>query len=149
MVRSTPITPAAARTGESHSHPRTWTGNFPATFWAMALSWSAAMSNCGHFSWLYSEPCSLFPVGLGRNWYFLLQPQKNLSQTMVRWSEKPSSTAFPSPLMLSIPYPSYVDIPYLSLTQAHTVQASALTSSFGRQCLCWGNQQAIRTEEGR
>ena len=29
------------------------------------------------FFWLYSEPCSLGPVGLGRNWFFLLHPQKN------------------------------------------------------------------------
>jgi len=79
MVRSTPITPAAARAGESHSRPKTWTGNFPAIFWAIALSWSAAMSNCGRFLWLHSEPCSLFPVGLGRNWYFLVQPQKKTS----------------------------------------------------------------------
>ena len=79
MVCSTPITPAAARTGESHSRPQTWTGKFPAIFCAMALSWSAPMSNCGRFSWLHSEPCSLFPVGLGRNWYFLLQPQKKTS----------------------------------------------------------------------
>ena len=79
MVRPTPITPAGARTGESHSRPKTWIGNFPAIFWVIALSWSAAMSNCGHFSWLYSEPCSLFPVGLGRNWYFLVQPHKKTS----------------------------------------------------------------------
>ena len=46
----------------------------------MALSFSAALSNCGCFSWLpHSEPCSLCPVGLGRNWYYLLQPQKKTS----------------------------------------------------------------------
>ena len=43
----------------------------------MALSWSAALSNCGRFLWLHSKPCSRCPVGLGRNWYYLLQPQKN------------------------------------------------------------------------
>jgi hypothetical protein len=79
MACSTPITPAAARTGELHSRPQTWTGNFHAIFWMMALSWSAALSNCGRFLWWHSEPCSLCPVGLGRNWYFLLQPQKKTS----------------------------------------------------------------------
>ncbi len=50
----------------------------------IALSWSATLSSCGHFLWLHPEPCSLCPVGLVRNWYFLLQPRKkNLSQTMV------------------------------------------------------------------
>ncbi len=53
--------------------------NFPAIIWMMALSWSAALSNCGRFLWWHSEPCSLCPVGLGRNWYFLLQPQKKFS----------------------------------------------------------------------
>ena len=76
MVVSAPITPAATRTGELHSRPQTWTGNVPAIFWMMALSWSAALSNCGRFLWLDSEPCSLCPVGLGRNWYYLLQPQQ-------------------------------------------------------------------------
>ena len=66
---------------------------------------------------------------------------------MVRWSEKPSSTASPSLSMLPIPYPSYVDLPYPSFTQAQTVQASALASSIGRQCLCWGYRRALRIKE--
>jgi hypothetical protein len=123
MARSTPITPAAARIGESHIR-----------FWMMALSLSAALSNCGLFSWLDSEPRSLCPVGLGRNWYYFLQThKKHLSQTIVRWSEMPSSTALPSPSMLPIPYPSYVDLLYPSPTQAQTVQASAFASSIGRR----------------
>ena len=49
--------------------------------------------------------------------------------------------------MLPIPYPSYVDLPYLSSTQVQTVQVSALASSIGRQCLCWGYRRALRIEE--
>ena len=110
MVCSAPITPAATRTGELLSRRQTWTRKFPAIFWMMALSWSAVLSNCGRFLWLHTEPCSLCPVGLGRNWYYLLQPQKTLSQTMVRWSEMPLSTTLPSLSTLPIPYPSYVDL---------------------------------------
>jgi len=40
--------------------------------------WRVAQSSQS-FSWLYSEPRSLFPVDLGRNWYFLVQPQKKTS----------------------------------------------------------------------
>ena len=79
MVRSAPITPAATRLGDFHSRLQTWTGNFPAIFWMIAMTWGAARSNCGHFSWLFSEACSTGPVGLGRNWYFLLQPHKKSS----------------------------------------------------------------------
>ena len=113
------------------SCPQTWTGNFPAFFWTIALSWSAKLSNCGRFLWLHSEPCSLCPVGLGRNRYFLLQPRKKSSTiTWVRWSEMPSSTTLPSPLMLPGPYPSYVDLLlYPSPMQMQTVQASAFASS--------------------
>ena len=49
--------------------------------------------------------------------------------------------------MLPIPYPSYVDLPYPSFTQAQTVQVNALASSIGRQCLCWGYQRALRIED--
>jgi hypothetical protein len=98
MARSAPITPTAARTGESHSRPQTWTGKFPAIFWMMALSWSATLSNCGRFFWWHSEPCSLCPVGLGRNWYFF-------APTTKKTCEMPSSTTLPSPSTLPIPYP--------------------------------------------
>jgi len=128
MVRSPPITPAAAGTGGLHSRPQTWTRNFAAIFWMIALSWSAALSSCGHFLWLHSEPCSLCPVGLGRNWYFFYNHKKILSQTIVRWSEMPSSTTLPSPLMLPAPYPAYVDVLYPSSAQTQMVQASAFSS---------------------
>ncbi len=128
MVCSAHITPAATRSGDLHSHLQTSTGNLPAIFWMMALSWSAALSKCGRFFWLYSEPCSLCPVGLHPNWYFLLKPKKTLSQTMVRWSEMPSSTTLPSPAMLPTPYPSYVDLLYSFPTQPQTEQASAFAS---------------------
>ena len=40
--------------------------------------------------------------------------KKKLSQTMVQWSEMPSSTALPSPLIFPFPYPSHVDLLYPS-----------------------------------
>jgi len=118
MVRSTPITPAAARAGESHSRPKTWTGNFPAIFWAIALSWSAAMSNCGRFSWLHSEPCSLFPVGLGRNWYFLVQPQKKPQPNhgAMEWNAVINSVPLPidAPYSISIICWFTISLPHAS-----------------------------------
>ena len=77
------------------------------------------------FRTMFPLPCR----GLGRNWYFFIQPQKNLSQTMVRWSEMPSSTTLPSPSMIPIPYPSYVDLLYPSPTQTQTVQMSTSANS--------------------
>jgi hypothetical protein len=46
---------------------------FSRYFLLIEMSWCAKLSNCCHFSWLHSEPCSLSPVGLDRNWYILLQ----------------------------------------------------------------------------
>jgi hypothetical protein len=54
------------------SHSQTWKGNFPAIFWMTALS---------SFFLLAFRTMFLCLVGLGRNWYFLLQPQKSNSQT--------------------------------------------------------------------
>ncbi len=61
------------------SHPQTWARNFPAIFWLIVMSWCAVLIDCGHFSWLRSEPCLLSPVALGDNWYILLQPQTKSS----------------------------------------------------------------------
>ncbi len=102
MVRTAPITPAAARTGESHSRPQTWTGTFPAIFWMMALSWSDALSNCGWFLWLHTEPCSLCPVGLSRNWYYLLQPQPQPNHGAMEWNAIINSITLPIDALYSI-----------------------------------------------
>ena len=38
MVHSAPFAPAAARIGGVHSPPQTWTGNFSAIFWMVAMT---------------------------------------------------------------------------------------------------------------
>jgi hypothetical protein len=76
MVCSALIAPTTAMAGGLCSHPQTWARNFPAIFWLIVISWCAVLSNCGHFSWSRSEQCFLSPVGMGGNWYILLQPQK-------------------------------------------------------------------------
>jgi hypothetical protein len=127
MVCSALIAPATAMAGGLCSRPQTWARNFPANFWLIVMSWCVVLSNCGCFSWLRSEQCFLSPVGLGGNWYILLQPRKKiLIQTMVQRSKMPSSTTLPAPLTL-LPYSSYVDLLYPPPTQ--TAQASAHASS--------------------
>ncbi len=76
MFCSALITPTLAMAEGLCSRPQTWARNFPAIFWLIVMSWRAVLSNCGRFSWLRSEQCFLSPVGLGGNWYILLQPRK-------------------------------------------------------------------------
>ena len=87
MVCSAPIAPAATMVGGLRSHPQTCVRNFPAIFWLIVMSWCAVLGKCGCISWLRSEPCFVSPIGLGGNWYILLQPQKILIQTMAQRSK--------------------------------------------------------------
>ena len=136
MGHSAPITPTAARTGESHSHPQTWTGKFPAIFWMMALSWSAMLSNFGQFLWMHSEPCSLCPIDLGRNWHYLLQPQPNHGAT--EWNAIINSTAptlpINAPYSISIIGWSTISLPHASANGAglHLFQLYQLALSMMR-----------------
>ena len=75
-VFSTLIAPTATMVGGLLSHPQTWRRNVPAIFWLIAMSWCAMLGDCGCFSWLRSEPCFINPIGLGGNWFILLQPHK-------------------------------------------------------------------------
>jgi hypothetical protein len=68
------IAPATAMAGGLRSCPQTWARNYPAIFWLIVMSLCAVLSDCSCFSWLHSEQCFLSPVGLGGNWYILLQP---------------------------------------------------------------------------
>ena len=70
MVCSTPIAPAVTMVGGSCSRRGR---KFPAILWLIVISSCAVLGDCGCLSWLRSEPCFLSPVGLGGNWYILLQ----------------------------------------------------------------------------
>ena len=100
--------------------------------------WRSAQSSPNmDFPSFFLDDCNVLECPAEQLWslfvvapYFLLQSQKNISQTMVRWSEMPSSTTLLLLLMLPGPYPSYVDLLlYPSPMQMQTVQASAFASS--------------------
>ncbi len=82
----------------------------------------ATLSNCGRFLWLHSEPCSLCPVGLGRKWYYLLQPLKKTqpNQGAMEWNAIIKSVTLPidAPYSISIICWSTISLPHASANGA-------------------------------